>query len=95
MQEQKIIILPIHTQNSLPISICCSALKYNHYEALNSDLQISNSDDKLDNYISSAMPVYDLVPCVSLMNCFGYVTISLTIFTSGLGITPFTSSRQR
>jgi len=58
-------------------------------------LQISNSDDKLDNYISSARPVYDLVPCVSLMNNFGYVTIFLTISTPGLGRAPFTSSRQR
>lgn len=35
MQEQKIIILPIHTQNSLSKAEQQVDIKYNHYEALN------------------------------------------------------------
>lgn len=78
MQEQKTVIFSIHNRNSPSIPICCSAFRYDNNEALDSVLQIISSH-QLDNDISSVVPVYSLVTCVSLRNYVGCMTIFLMV----------------
>lgn len=66
MQEQ-ILILLNHSQNSPSIPINCLAFIYKKNESLHSVLQVIGSH-QLDNEISSAMPVYNLVTCVFLIS---------------------------
>lgn len=66
MQEQTLILFN-HSQNSASLPIYCLAFIYKNNEALHSVLQVTGSH-WLDNEISSAMPVYELVTCVFLMS---------------------------
>lgn len=59
MQEQTLILFK-HRQNSASIPIYCLASIYKNNEALHSVLQVIGSH-WLDNEISSAMPVYNLI----------------------------------
>lgn len=79
MQEQKTVIPSIHNQNSSSIPVCCSALRYENNEAVDSALQIISSHDQMNNEISGVVPVYSLVTCVSLMNYVGCMAIFLMV----------------